>query len=65
MNNITLNIKALAAMKNMSIEELSKQCGIDYNHLKQVSAGRVKMTAEDLKKLSEFTGVPTENIAIS
>ena len=65
MDNITLSIKALAAMKNMSIEELSKQCGIDYNHLKQVSAGRVKMTADDLKRLSAFTEVPAENIRIN
>ena len=65
MDNIALNIKALAAMKNMSIEELSKQCGIDYNHLKQVSAGRVKMTADDLKRLSAFTEVPAENIRIN
>ncbi|WP_105302935.1 helix-turn-helix domain-containing protein [Anaerolactibacter massiliensis] len=64
MNDIVLNIKALAAMKNMSIEELAKACEIDYNHLKQVSAGRVKMTAYDLKKLSEITGVPADNIEV-
>ncbi len=65
MDNIVLNIKALAAMLNMNIEELSEKCGIDYNHLKQVSAGRVKMTADDLKRLSAFTGVPAENIRIN
>ena len=42
-----------------------RECGIDYNHLKQVSAGRVKMTADDLKRLSAFTGVPAENIRIN
>lgn len=64
MNDILLNIKALAAIKKMNIEELANACDIDYNHLKQVSAGRVKMTAYDLKKLSEFTGVPADNIDI-
>ena len=64
MDNIVLNVKALAAMKNMSIEDLANACDIDYNHLKQVSAGRVKMTATDLRKLSDFTGVPVENIKI-
>ena len=62
MDNITLNIKALAGMMNMSIEDLAKETGIDYNHLKMVSAGRVKMTASDLMQLHRVTGVPTENI---
>lgn len=64
MENVTLNIKAIASMMNMSIKELAERTDIDYGHLKQVSAGRVKMTAYDLKKLSEVSGVPTDNIRI-
>lgn len=62
MDSIMLNVKALAAMKKMSITDMATQCGINPNHLKQVSAGNVKMTAEDLKKLADFTGVPADNI---
>lgn len=62
MENIMLNVRALAALKKISIEELAKECGISPGHLKQVSAGNVKMTANDLKLLSAFTGVPADNI---
>lgn len=57
-----LNVKALAAMLDMSIAELAKEAGIDQNHLLSVSSGRVKMTAKDLQKLSTRTGIPAENI---
>lgn len=57
-----LNVKALAAMLDMSITELAKEAGIDQNHLLSVSSGRVKMTAKDLQKLSTRTGIPAENI---
>jgi transcriptional regulator with XRE-family HTH domain len=46
----------------ISIEELAKRCDINPNHLKQVSAGNVKMTAEDLKSLAKISGVPADNI---
>lgn len=62
MEGVMLNVKALAAMKEMTITELADACGINPNHLKQVSAGNVTMTGEDLKRLSKFTGVPGENI---
>jgi transcriptional regulator with XRE-family HTH domain len=62
MEDVMLNVRALAAMKKMSIEALAKECGINPNHLKQVSAGNVVMTGEDLKALSKFTGVPADNI---
>ena len=37
MKNIKLNVKALAAMKNMTIKDLAEACGIEYNHLRLVS----------------------------
>lgn len=62
MENIKFTVRMLAAYMRMSIEEMARQCGIDPAHLKQVSAGRVKMTAEDLQRLIAFTGIPAENI---
>jgi transcriptional regulator with XRE-family HTH domain len=62
MEDVMLNVRALAAMKKMTITELANACGINPNHLKQVSAGNVVMTGDDLKKLSRFTGVPSDNI---
>ncbi len=64
MENIILNVRALAAMMKISIEELADRCEIERSHLKQVSAGNVKMTAYDLRQLSKVTGVPADNIAI-
>lgn len=64
MDAIKLNIRALAAQMGISVEDLAEQCGISYGHLKQVSTGNVVMTAYDLKKLSEVTGVPTANIYV-
>ena len=64
MENIKLNIRALAAVINTSIEDLANKCEINPNHLKQVSAGNVPMTAYDLKQLSKVTGVPLDNIYV-
>lgn len=64
MDEIKLNVKALAAMKKVSITKLAEMCGLSENHLKQVSAGNVPMTAYDLKQLSKVTGVPTDNIYV-
>lgn len=58
----TLNIKALAAMMNCSVMELGEKCGIKGQHLKDVMYGRSKMTALDLKKLCDYTGVPYSQI---
>ncbi len=63
MENIMFNIKALARIKNMNIEELANATGINVNHLKNVSAHVSKMTFEDAKRLSSFTGVPLEKIS--
>lgn len=62
MEDYKINVRALAANLRITIEELAVQSGINPNHLKQVSAGNVKMTADDLHKLAEFTGVPADNI---
>lgn len=64
MENVRLNVKALAAMKGWSIRELAERADIGYNHLKFVSCGRVEMTAKDVQKLSQATGVPIDNIAV-
>lgn len=64
MENIKLNIRALAAQMKVSIETLAEMCGINPNHLKQVSAGNVPMSAYDLKQLSRVTKVPAENIYV-
>lgn len=62
MEDLKLSVRALAAQLKISIEELAKLAGIEYNHLRMVSAGRVKMTADYLIKLSKVCGVPPENI---
>lgn len=62
MTELKLNVKALAAMKNMSIEELAKAAGINPNHLREVSRGRTQMSAADLAKLAEATDVPMNMI---
>lgn len=64
MENVKLNVKALAAMKGWTVRELAEHADIGYNHLKFVACGRVAMTAKDVQKLSKATGVPAENIAI-
>jgi len=64
MEKYKVNVKAMAANLNISVGELAKKAGINPNHLYEVSAGRSKMTADDLIKLSAATGVPAENIAI-
>lgn len=62
MENLQFSVRALAALMDMSIVELAEKCGINPHHLKQVSAGNVTMTGEDLKRLANFTKVPADNI---
>lgn len=62
MENLKLTVRAIAANMKISIEELAKRCDINPYHLKQVSAGNVKMLAEDVHKISEYTGIPADNI---
>ena len=56
--NFKLSIKAIAAQFDMSIETMANECGIQYNHLKMVSSGYVKMTAEDVEKISIRFDIP-------
>lgn len=64
MDDKKMNLRALAALMNTSIVGLAQMCGINPNHLKQVSAGNVPMKASDLKTLSKVTGVPIANIYV-
>ncbi len=62
MAQVKMTVRMLAAMMKISIEEMARRAGIDPSHLKQVSAGNVRMTAEDLIRLSKLTGVDPEDI---
>ena len=62
MEGIKLNVKALAGYMRMSIAELAEGAGVDVYHLQAVSADRAKMTADDLVKLAQFTGINPFNI---
>lgn len=62
--NIKLNIRAIAAQMGVSIEGLAEMCEINPNHLKQVSAGNVPMSAYDLKQISRVTKIPADNIYV-
>lgn len=62
MDNIKLSVRAIAANLKISIEELARRADINPGHLKQVSAGNVKMLAEDVQKISQLTGIPADNI---
>lgn len=64
MEEYTLSVKAIAANMGLTIGELADEAGIDKNHLYEVSAGRTKMTADDILKLSKVSGLPTTNIRI-
>lgn len=62
MEQIKMNVRALAANRKISIEELARLAGIDPSHLKSVSSGRAVMTGRDLIQLSLATGVSPFNI---
>ena len=62
MEEVKFTVKALAAIKEVTIEELADMAGISVNHLKKVSSGAVKMTADDLINLIRVTGISQENI---
>ena len=64
MEEVKFTVKMLAAYMRMSIERLAEQSGISADHLLNVSSGRVKMTGEDVVKLSEFTKIPAKNIEV-
>lgn len=62
MEELVFDVKALARVKKMTIVELAKATDINVNHLQNVSRKAVKMTLEDARKLSKFTGIPMEQI---
>ena len=62
MEEVKFTIRMLAAYMKMNTEMLAEKAGISVDHLKNVSAGRTKMTADDIVKLSNFTGIPVKNI---
>lgn len=64
MEEYTLSIKAIAANMGVTIGELADNAGIDPNHLYEVSAGRAKMTADDILKLANISGLPPKNIRV-
>lgn len=60
--SIKLNVKAIAGYMRMNVLELATSAGIDGYHLQAVSADRAKLTADDLIKLSQYTGISPFNI---
>ena len=62
MEDLKLNIRAIAGMRSQAIADLAKDAGINDSHLLNVSAGRVKLTLDDAIALSKLTGIPAENI---
>lgn len=59
---IKFTLRMIAAYMEMSIEELAKQAGIDVYHLQAVNSKKIKMTADDLIKLSQLSGIPADKI---
>lgn len=62
MENIKFTVKMMAAYMKETIADLAEHAGIDPTHLQQVSTGRLKMSADDLVKLSDYTGIDVHNI---
>lgn len=62
MNDKKWTIKQMCVRLNINMKELAEKSDIPYNHLKMVSAGAVRMTAEDLVKLHNFSGLAMEEI---
>lgn len=62
MEDLKFNVKTIATLKGLSIAKLAKETGISYNHLREASAGRVKLSLKDGKLLSKFSGIPIEQI---
>lgn len=60
----TWSVKAIAAGLDINIETLAEKANINVQHLKDVSAGRVRMTADDLIKLSAVSGIAPNDIKI-
>lgn len=57
MNETKLSVRAIAKKCNVSIPKLALLAGIDPTHLHNVAYGNARMTADDLLKLSRYSGV--------
>lgn len=62
MDGVKLSVKALCAYMDLSADQLAEKAGISANHLKALMAGRAQMTATDMLKLHEVTGISIDNI---
>lgn len=62
MDEIKMNVKMLAKLKNMTYRELAEACGMTFDHLKGIIYGTATMSATDLLELSRVTGVAPQNI---
>lgn len=62
MEDIKFSVRMLAAHMKTSIDGLAEKAGISASHLRSVSCGRTKMSADDIVKLSNATGIPAQNI---
>jgi plasmid maintenance system antidote protein VapI len=60
--DIKFTVRMLTAYLGTNMDDLAERAGIGVDHLKNVSSGRAKMTADDIVKLSAVTGIPVENI---
>lgn len=61
---IKYTVKMLAAYMKVSVTELARRADIDVYHLQQVARGRLKLTADDLIKLHNFTGFDVNDIQV-
>ena len=59
-----LTIRQIADSQKISISELATKANIDPDHLQRVSDGKVRMTAEELVKLSKLTKIDPEDFRI-
>lgn len=62
MDELRFSVKALAAVRGITLRELAEESHLDYYHLRQISCGRVKMSAGDLVALSKASGIPADQI---
>lgn len=63
MEDYTLTVKAIAVNMGLTIGNLADVCGIERNHLYEVSAGRAKMTADDILRIAKAAGIEPKNVA--
>lgn len=62
MDELKFDVKAIASVMQCTVDELADKTGITRNHLKQVSAGNVRMLFIDAQKLSDISGISLTQI---